>query len=131
MEQSFVNQVVMAEAQHDDESTRPSGSRRGKKPNKPRQRLSRGRNLMEDYFIERPIFDAQDFRRRYRMSRDRFNIIMTDLCNHDMSWHQREDATGLLGLLPQQKMTGALRMLAYGSAADQCTEITRMGNRLP
>ena len=127
MEQSFVNQVVMAEAQHDDESTRPSGSRRGKKPNKPRQRLSRGHNLMEDYFIERPIFDAQDFRRRYRMSRDRFNIIMTDLCNHDMSWHQREDATGLLGLLPQQKMTGALRMLAYGSAADQCTEITRMG----
>ncbi|XP_050379730.1 uncharacterized protein LOC126797094 [Argentina anserina] len=127
MEQSFVNQVVMAEAQHDDGSTRPSGSCRDKKLNKPRQRLSRGHNLIEDYLVERPIFDAQDFRRRYRMSRDRFNIIMSDLCNHDLSWHEIEDTTGLLGLLPQQKMIGALRKLVYGSAAYQCTEITRMG----
>ena len=30
-------------------------------------------------------------------------------------------------LLLEQKMTGVLRMLAYGSAADQCDEIARMG----
>lgn len=31
-----------------------------------------------------------------------------------------------MGLLPEQKMTAALRMLVYGVAADQCDEITRM-----
>ena len=36
------------------------------------------------------------------------------------------DATGKMGLLPEQKMTCALRMLTYGAAADQCDEITWM-----
>ncbi|XP_070668716.1 uncharacterized protein [Malus domestica] len=31
------------------------------------------------------------------------------------------------GLLPEQKITAALRMLAYGASADQVDEITRMG----
>ncbi|XP_024171845.1 uncharacterized protein LOC112177829 [Rosa chinensis] len=52
---------------------------------------------------------------------------MEDLCNLDSFWGQKSDATGKIGLLPEQKMTGALRMLAYGAAADQCDEITRMG----
>ncbi|XP_024196482.1 uncharacterized protein LOC112199739 [Rosa chinensis] len=52
---------------------------------------------------------------------------MEELCNFDSFWGQKADATGKMGLLPEQKMTGALRMLAYGAAADQCDEITRMG----
>ncbi|XP_068309817.1 uncharacterized protein [Pyrus communis] len=31
------------------------------------------------------------------------------------------------GLIPQQKITAALRMLAYGASADQVDKITRMG----
>ncbi|KAL9671837.1 hypothetical protein QQ045_009410 [Rhodiola kirilowii] len=46
--------------------------------------------------------------------------------SQDEFWVQRRDATGLLGLLPEQKMTGAIRMLTYGACADQCAEITRM-----
>ncbi|XP_074351760.1 uncharacterized protein LOC141690901 [Apium graveolens] len=38
---------------------------------------------------------------------------MTPLCTQDFYWHQKTDAIGLLGLLPQQKITAALRMLAY------------------
>ncbi|CAM8934379.1 unnamed protein product [Rhodiola kirilowii] len=68
-----------------------------------------------------------DIRRRYRMSRHLFARIMAKLCNHDEYWQQRRDAVGELGLLPEQKMTAAIRMLAYGSCADQCAEITRMG----
>ncbi|XP_074356762.1 uncharacterized protein LOC141696533 [Apium graveolens] len=45
------------------------------------------------------------------------------LCTQDSYWHQKTDAIGLLELLPQQKMTDALRMLAYGAATDQCDEI--------
>ncbi|CAM8883725.1 unnamed protein product [Rhodiola kirilowii] len=112
-----------------DTSDEPRGrsSRRGKSPNHNRERLSRGKNLMEDYFVDRPIFNEDDFRRRYRMRPHVFNRIMTALCTQDSYWHQKADATGLLGLLPQQKMTAALRMLAYGAAADQCAEICRMG----
>ncbi|XP_074376700.1 uncharacterized protein LOC141718218 [Apium graveolens] len=102
------------------------GSRRGKSPNHQRQRLSRGKNLMEDYFVDRPIFSEDDFHRRYRMRPHIFNRIKTALCTQDSYWHQKADAVGLLGLLPQQKMTAALRMLAYGAAADQCAEICRM-----
>ncbi|XP_074342725.1 uncharacterized protein LOC141680380 [Apium graveolens] len=52
---------------------------------------------------------------------------MTALYTQDSYWHQKEDATGLLGLLPQQKMTDALRMLTYSATADRCAEICRMG----
>ncbi|KAL9682003.1 hypothetical protein QQ045_013796 [Rhodiola kirilowii] len=86
-----------------------------------------GRNLMDDYFVERPIFPQQNFCRRYRMSIILFNRIKNDLCSQDEFWVQRRDAARLLRLLPEQKMTGVIRMLAYGAYADQCAEITRMG----
>ncbi|XP_068314975.1 uncharacterized protein [Pyrus communis] len=38
-----------------------------------------------------------------------------------------EDAFGTMGLLPEQKITTALRMLSYGASADQVDEIARMG----
>ena len=82
---------------------------------------------MHDYFVERPVYDEASFQTRYRMHKHVFQSIMEDLCNHDSFWRQKPDATGKMGLLPEQKMTGALRMLAYGAAADQCDEITRMG----
>ncbi|VVA41610.1 PREDICTED: putative nuclease HARBI1, partial [Prunus dulcis] len=37
------------------------------------------------------------------------------------------DATGVLGLLPKQKLTAIIRMLAYGSFADQVDEIAQKG----
>ncbi|VVA28330.1 PREDICTED: putative nuclease HARBI1 [Prunus dulcis] len=37
------------------------------------------------------------------------------------------DATGILGLLPEQKLTASLWMLAFGASADQVDEIARMG----
>lgn len=43
------------------------GSRSGKSSNHHRQRLSRGKNFMENYFVDRPIFSEDDFHRRYRM----------------------------------------------------------------
>ncbi|CAM8909057.1 unnamed protein product [Rhodiola kirilowii] len=62
------------------------------RPNRQRQRGPRGENLLEDYFVKRPIFSEMDFRRRYRMSRHLFARIMAKLCNHDEYWQQRRDA---------------------------------------
>ncbi|XP_004308666.1 PREDICTED: uncharacterized protein LOC101302408 [Fragaria vesca subsp. vesca] len=114
---------------HLDTSDEPQGCglRLGRSPNHPKHRVSGGISLMVDYFIEHPIFMAEKFRRMYRMHTHLFNRIMMALYNHDSYWHQRADAIGKLGLLPQQKITGALRMLAYGAAIDQCAEICRMG----
>ncbi|CAM8916754.1 unnamed protein product [Rhodiola kirilowii] len=118
---SFIMDAITL-ATTNDESNPPTR----RQPNIQRQRESRGQNLLDDYFVERPIFREQDFHRRYRMSSNLFNRIKSALCNYDTFWHQRRDATGLLGLLPEQKMTGAIRMLAYGACADQCAELTRM-----
>ncbi|KAI5339262.1 hypothetical protein L3X38_018534 [Prunus dulcis] len=37
------------------------------------------------------------------------------------------DATGILGLLPEQNLTAVIRMLAYGASANQVDEIAWMG----
>ncbi|KAL6291444.1 hypothetical protein ACE6H2_008954 [Prunus campanulata] len=52
---------------------------------------------------------------------------MHDICNHDAYFVQKCDATGVLGLLPEQKLTAVIRMLAYGASADQVDEVARMG----
>ncbi|XP_024190045.1 uncharacterized protein LOC112194011 [Rosa chinensis] len=109
------------------ETPRGRGSRPGRAPNVERHREVRGHFLLEDYFVECPVYDEAGFRRRYRMQTHVFQHIMEDLCNLDSFWGQKSDATGKMELLPEQKMTGTLRMLAYRAAADQCDEITRMG----
>ncbi|CAL8161502.1 unnamed protein product [Prunus armeniaca] len=44
--------------------------------------------------------------------------IMHDICNYDTYFIQKHDAVGALGLIPEQKLTAALRMLAYGASAE-------------
>ncbi|XP_068319648.1 uncharacterized protein [Pyrus communis] len=52
---------------------------------------------------------------------------MITVCNHDSYFVQKKDDFGAMGLLHEQKITAALRMLVYGASADQVDEITRMG----
>ncbi|KAM1016630.1 hypothetical protein ACFX2A_047281 [Malus domestica] len=61
------------------------------------------------------------------MERYLFNKIMIVVCNHDSYFEQKNDAFGAMGLLPEQKITVVLRMLAYGASANQVDEIARMG----
>ncbi|CAL9024111.1 unnamed protein product, partial [Prunus brigantina] len=104
-----------------------SQHRRGRAPNVDRRRESRGKNLMEDYFIPNSLYPASKFRERYRMQPHLFQKIMHDICNYDTYFIQKHDAVGALGLIPEQKLTTALRMLAYGASAEQVDEIARMG----
>ena len=60
------------------------------------------------------------------MERHLFNRIIGAVCNHDSYFVQKPDAFGAVSLLPEQKITAALWMLAYGAAADHVDEITRM-----
>ncbi|CAL2225775.1 unnamed protein product [Prunus armeniaca] len=55
-----------------------------------------------------------------------FQKIMHDICNYDTYFIQKHDVVGVLGLIPEQKLTAALRMLAYKASAEQVDEIARM-----
>ncbi|XP_062008438.1 uncharacterized protein LOC133725264 [Rosa rugosa] len=117
--------AVVAEAEASSQ-TRRGGSRPGRAPNEERFRESRGKNMMEYYFVECPVFSEKEFRTRYRMSHNVFNRISSDLCRYDRYFVQKSDAAKKVGLLPQRKLTCSLRMLAYGAGADQCFEYCRM-----
>ncbi|KAL6293870.1 hypothetical protein ACE6H2_002012 [Prunus campanulata] len=120
-------QLGIAVALLEEENQSRRGSREGRRPNVDRHRHSRGKNLLEDYFIPQSLYSDVDFRRRYRMQPHLFNKIMHDICNYDEYFVQKKDAAGNLGLLPEQKFTAVIRMLAYGSSVDQVDEIVRMG----
>ncbi|CAL2256155.1 unnamed protein product [Prunus armeniaca] len=121
-------QVLIAVAMEEEENQgRRRGSQVGRRRNVDRHRHSRGKNLLEDYFIPTALYNDVDFRRRFRMQPHLFNKIMHDICNYDAYFVQKCDAIGVLGLLPEQKLTAVIRMLAYGASADQVDEVARMG----
>ncbi|XP_008239095.1 PREDICTED: uncharacterized protein LOC103337700 [Prunus mume] len=86
-------------------------------PNVDKRMKSRGKNLLEDYFISNSLYHVSKFRERYRMQPYLFQEIMHDICNYDTYFIQKYDVVGVLGLLPEKKLTAALRMLAYGASA--------------
>ncbi|XP_020272406.1 uncharacterized protein LOC109847586 [Asparagus officinalis] len=83
--------------------------------------------LMADYFTESCTYTDAQFRRRYRMKRPLFPRIVDSISNYDDYFTQRRNNAGKLGLTPIQKCTAAIRMLAYGVAADACDEYVKIG----
>ncbi|XP_042959567.1 uncharacterized protein LOC122294710 [Carya illinoinensis] len=83
--------------------------------------------LWKDYFAQPPIYPPNVFRRRFRMNRDLFLRIHSTVQTHDDYFIQKRDASGRLGLSSLQKMTTAIRMLAYGITADLMDEYVRIG----
>ncbi|ETN12292.1 hypothetical protein PPTG_09158 [Phytophthora nicotianae INRA-310] len=100
------------------------GSIKGRRANKDRDREIWGERLMSDYFGDNPVYDEGD----YVCVVTFFELITIALVeDEDCSYFvQRIDATGRPGFLPEQKVTCALRMLAYGASADQLDELIRM-----
>ena len=103
--------------------------RNSRSANLDRSRQRRGTDLLDDYFVRNSAFPDTYFRRRFRMERHLFNKIMIAVCNHDSYFVQKNVSFGVMGLIPEQKITAALRMLAYGASTDQVDEITRMRNQ--
>ncbi|WZZ71565.1 hypothetical protein YC2023_082935 [Brassica napus] len=61
------------------------------------------------------------------MNKKLFMRIVDGLSENVPFFQQRRDATGRLGLSPLQKCTAAIRLLAYGDAADTVYEYLRLG----
>jgi len=107
---------------------RTGGSRRGRRQNKLRDFRSGVHDIMRDHFGVHglpPIYDEADFDRRFRMPRVLFQRIYDD-AEDDPFFQQRIKATGQLQAHPLQKIVGALRVLAYGEAADRADEYVRI-----
>ncbi|XP_062224600.1 uncharacterized protein LOC133923188 [Phragmites australis] len=83
--------------------------------------------LYNDYFTDNPVYVDVLFRRRFRMTRRLFMRIAAAVEQHDAWFRQSRDATGKLGLGPLQKMTAAIRQLAYGVSSDAVDEYVRIG----
>ena len=92
-----------------------------------RNREAADRNLFNDYFSENPRYNAEMFRRRFRMSQPLFLRIVDAVKSHDNYFQQRCDGLGRLGLSTLQKITAVFRMLAYGVPADATDEYVKIG----
>ncbi|XP_075499128.1 uncharacterized protein LOC142537502 [Primulina tabacum] len=92
-----------------------------------RDRLSVDQRLYNDYFSESPMYNESMFKRRFQMSRRLFLRIMESVQNYDNYFIKKIDALGRPGLSPYQKMTAAMRILAYGLAADSKDEYIKIG----
>uniref|UniRef100_A0A0D3BI88 Uncharacterized protein n=1 Tax=Brassica oleracea var. oleracea TaxID=109376 RepID=A0A0D3BI88_BRAOL len=82
--------------------------------------------LWNDYFSEDSTFSSHLFIRRFRMNKELFLRIVHGLSECIPFFQQRRDATGRFGHSPLQKCTAAIRLLAYGSAADTVDEYLRL-----
>ena len=83
-----------------------------------RDKINADNKLTRHYFADNPVYHESYFRRRFRMSTELFRCIAEKLAGHDRLFQQRRNAAGELGHSTFQKVTAALRMLAYGIPAD-------------
>jgi len=84
----------------------------------PRNRKLGNDKLMEDYFAEVPTYPPHIFRRRYRMRRSLFVKIVQACEENSRYFTRRRNAAGLLGFSAYQKISAAMRVIAYGIPVD-------------
>ena len=91
-----------------------------------RNHLAGHKRLYDDYFVEELVYSPKVFRRRFRMRRSIFLRILFKVEAHKPYFIQKRNNAKELGLSPLQKMTIALRMLAYGVTSDFLDEYVRI-----
>ncbi|XP_070679177.1 uncharacterized protein [Malus domestica] len=79
-------------------------------------------NLMHNYFDPNSVYIEEDFRRRFWMRRHVFKCLLCDVQQVNPYFRQKRDRAGHPSFSPHQKVTVALRMMAYGSPADSIDE---------
>jgi hypothetical protein len=92
-----------------------------------RERIDGHNKLMRRYFVDHPIYPENYFRRCFRMIIKLFETICECVTKFDRFFKQRRNATGELGHSSIQKVTTALRMLAYDIPADLVDDHLAMG----
>ncbi|KAF8394202.1 hypothetical protein HHK36_020409 [Tetracentron sinense] len=92
-----------------------------------RDREGSHRHIWKDYFAENCTYPADYFHRRYQMRQELFLRILEDIEAYNEYFVQRKDCCGRLGCSSVQKMTTAIRILAYGLSTVHCDEYLKIG----
>ncbi|KAK1616646.1 hypothetical protein QYE76_022163 [Lolium multiflorum] len=92
----------------------------------PRNRTLGHEMLLYDYFTGTDL-SSRLFRRRYRMRRKLFETIVKDCEANSNYFKQRRNNADTMGFSPYQKISAAMRVLAYGIPADYTDEYLRIG----
>ena len=95
-----------------------------------RNHLAGHERLFLDYFAPTPVYPHTLFRRRFQMKRSLFLRIQSKVEAHDSYFVQKRNSANKLGLSSLQKITVALRMLAYGVSGDLMDEYVRIGETI-
>jgi hypothetical protein len=82
---------------------------------------------MRSYFDENPTYPESYFLAHFWMSIKLFKHIATEVMKFDWLFEQRRNAARELGHSTYQKVTDALRMLAYGISEDLIDDNFAMG----
>ncbi|XP_071681836.1 uncharacterized protein [Lolium perenne] len=93
----------------------------------PQNRALGHEQLMQDYFAEVPTYPPRLFRRRYRMRMSLFERIVRNCEANCDYFKQRRNAAQVMGFSPFQKISAAMRVIAYGIPADYTDEYLRIG----
>ncbi|CDF34444.1 unnamed protein product [Chondrus crispus] len=101
------------------------GSRSGKRGNLNRDFDAALNRLKRDYFSTTPLYCDASFDRRFRMPHTVFNRLYRAIEGEGL-FVRRKDALNRGGIHPLQRMVAAIRMLAYGAAADSLDEYLSM-----
>uniref|UniRef100_M4C0C0 Uncharacterized protein n=1 Tax=Hyaloperonospora arabidopsidis (strain Emoy2) TaxID=559515 RepID=M4C0C0_HYAAE len=75
---------------------------------------------------ENPTYNAVDFRRQFRMSRQLFLCIMDTVQQFYNYFAHKPDATGQMGFSVPHNCTSSMRQLTYGDLPDSLNESLRM-----
>ncbi|XP_022041915.1 uncharacterized protein LOC110944565 [Helianthus annuus] len=113
-------QILMEEEEEEEDVSSESVITRRIRINRDRQGAHE--KLVNGYFSDAPLYNADIFRRRFRMSRRLFTRIADDLAGLDPFFTQRPDARNYEGFTTLQKCIAAIRQLAYGTVADALDE---------
>jgi hypothetical protein len=79
------------------------------------------------YFNKNLTYPESYFRRRFQMSIKLFKHIATEVMKFGRFFEQQRNAAGELGHSTYQKVTAALRMLAYSIPVDLVDDNLAMG----
>jgi hypothetical protein len=83
--------------------------------------------LYKDYFDPiMPLYKEKAFRRRYRMSRELFLVILNGVRDYDDYFEAKYDCTDKIGFFSYQKCFTTVRQLAYGVPGDLMDDYMRM-----
>jgi hypothetical protein len=76
------------------------------------------------------LYKAKAFRRRYRIPRELFLVILNGVRDYDDYFEAKYDCTGKIGFTSYQKYSVAVRQLAYGVSGDLIDDYMRMSESI-